>query len=540
MSASVASTARPVRLVSTIATRLVWLVPTASLFVIVAIFVPRFGVRSPSLIDDWFALTYTPTAFHQLLHGHYDAGVVDYGGRYRPTYELLSYAQWALGSRTSTLGPNLFGLARLLFFAGAVTAVTATMLRGITGRMWLIVAASITPAIVVATPGLSYNFVRFGVAEPTSFAAVALGLAAMTGAVRGVVRAPHDASLRRLVPMFIAGYAVYAFGAYMSEATAAVVVLLPALYYWVSREPGFVAGRKSGATLAGAAALIVLPIVHILWEIGRGEGGKTAGSLLGRLLDPAGATALGVVTTDVLVWPLLVVLALCISVRRALRRDRYAVLFTGMLVAGIAAAYLANLGTNGTYLSRYYLPLIVATTIVFMWLLQSVAAMSRATILASVLVVILSGRGDHAVRNWLYMDHAGATAIAFASETYATGCPVYLTNFPAERRMGLARMVDSRVQGHPGCHQANSTAFAIRWLDKSALDSPIYPQGCSTTWRMVHRQNSVELDRCDTFSHRPSVPTQDVLSETPQVVRFVPPTRWVDASALNRLAYVGP
>ena len=37
----------------------------------------------------------------------------------------------------------------------------------------------------------------------------------------------------------------------------------------------------------------------------------------------------------------------------------------------------------------------------------------------------------------------------------------------------------------------------------------------------------------------PSVPTQDVLSETVQVVRFAPPTRWIDASPLNRLAYVG-
>jgi len=316
-------------------------------------------------------------------------------------------------------------------------------------------------------------------------------------------------------------------------------VLLPALYYWVSREPGFVADRKSRAMLAGTGALILLPIVHILWEIGRGDGGKTAGSLLGRLLDPAGATALGVVTTDVLAWPLLVVLALWISARRALRKDRHAVLFTGMLVAGIAAAYLANLGTNGTYLSRYYIPLIVTTTIVLMWLLQSVATMSRATILASVLVVILSGRADHAVRDWLYMDHAGTTAIAFASEMYATGCPVYLTNFPAERRMGLARMVDAHVQGHSRCDRANPAAFAIRWLDESALDSPIYPRGCSTAWRMVRRQNSVELDRCDTFGRPPSVPTQDVLSETPQVVRFVPPTRWVDASALNRLAYVG-
>ena len=235
----------PMELTTAAASRMVWLVPAASIAVIVGIFAPRFGVGSPSLIDDWFALTYAPTAAHQLLHGHYDAGVVDYGGRYRPAYQLLSYAQWLFGSRRSTLAPTIFGLARLIFFAGAVATVTATMLRGAASRTWLIVAASITPAIVIATPGLSYNFVRFGVAEPTSFAAVAIGLAGLTAAVRRVVRAPQRVDLRRIAPTFTAGYAIYAFGAYMSEAIVAVVLFLPALYYWISREPGFVPGRRS-------------------------------------------------------------------------------------------------------------------------------------------------------------------------------------------------------------------------------------------------------------------------------------------------------
>ena len=244
-------------------------------------------------------------------------------------------------------------------------------------------------------------------------------------------------------------------------------------------------------------------------------------------------------TTDLLAWPLLVVLTLFISARRALRKDRHAVLVTGMLVAGIAAAYLANLGTNGTYLSRYYIPLIVATTIAFMWLLQSVAATPRVTILASVMLVILSGRGDVAVRRWLYMDEAGGTAIAFASEAHASRCPVYLADFPAERRMGLARMLETQPRGNLGsCNRTRHTAFEIRWLTNSALDSPAYPRGCGTAWRVVHRHNSVELDRCDLFSRNPSLPTQDILAATPRVVRLAPPTHWVDASVLNGLAYV--
>src|SRR4051794_18419746 len=96
-----------------------WAAPALAVVVALAIFAPRLAVKDPSLIDDWFAITYGPRAVHELVHGHYDTALVDYGGRYRPSYALLNYIQWSLpGSRTSTTLPNLIGLGRLFLFMG--------------------------------------------------------------------------------------------------------------------------------------------------------------------------------------------------------------------------------------------------------------------------------------------------------------------------------------------------------------------------------------------------------------------------------------
>jgi hypothetical protein len=526
-------------------TRAVWLLPALSLVVIVGIFAPRFSVNSASLVDDWFALTYAPTATHQLLHGHYDATAIDYGGRYRPSYALLGELQWMFGSRSSTLIPTIVGLVRLLFFAGAVAATVIAVLRRVASRQSLIVAASFVPAAVVATRGVSYNFVRFGIDEPTAFAALALGLVGMTVAVRNLVCARNGPVPRHSATIFVASYILYAFGAYMTEASAAVVVLLPALYYWMSREPTFVRGRRSKAILATAAVLILAPIAHVLSEIApslgqEGHGGRSLAGLVTQLVSPASSTSLGVMKTASLVWPVLIAVALAATTRRALQKDRLAVLLLGMMLSGFAFAYVANLGTSGNALSRYYIPLLVAVGIACMWLLESRQPATRTFILAFVLALVLAGRGDLVARNWLKLDHAGDKAIALASEAYASKCPVYLVDFPDERRMGLARVLEGQPERSlERCAEPDSTAYAIRWQIDSPTGVPTYPGRCKTRWRRVAQGSSVELARCSNFSPQGLIRTQDTLT-TSRVVRLVPPTHWIDASALNRLAYVNP
>jgi hypothetical protein len=521
----------------------VWLVPALSLIVMIGIFTPRFEIRSPSLVDDWFTLTYASTATHQLLHGHYDAATVDYGGRYRPSYALLGELQWTLGSKSSTLIPTIVGLARLLFFAGVAATTVVAVLRGAASRRWMIVAGSVVPMAVIATRGVSYNFVRFGVGEPTAFAAITLGLVGMTAAIQRFHAPTRSESLRTAL-LFAASYTMYGFGAYMSESCVAVVVLLPALYFWVTREPGFITTRNSNATFAVAAALILAPIAHVVSKIlpmlgGDSHGERSVAGLAGQLGRPAISTVTGIMTTADLAWPVVIAVTLVVTSRRALQKDRRAILLTGMIVSGFAAAYIANLGTSGNALSRYYIPLLVTVGVSSMWLLQSVELSTRSLILASVLVIVLAGRGDLTARGWLDLDRAGDTAIAFSSEAYSTGCPVYLVGFPEERRMGLARVVDVRLgTSLSRCTKPHGrSAYAIWWQLNTHSKSSIYPERCKTSWTPIAQRTFVELARCSDFTPTKPVRTQDALTGA-RVVRLVPPTHWIDASAVNRLAYV--
>jgi hypothetical protein len=519
----------------------VWLIPAFSLAVVVEIFIPKFGTQSPSLVDDWFQLTYAPTAVHQLIHGHYDPAVVDYGGRYRPSYALLSAVQWMFGSRNSTLGPNLVGLVRVLFFAAVVAVIVGAVLRRTASRPWLIVTASIVPTMVVAAPGVSYNFVRFGIAEPTSFAAVAIGLICMTAGIQRALQPGAMIARRGSGLMFTAGYATYLFGAYMSEACAAVVFLLPSLYYWISHEPGFVRNRRATAVLSAAAILTLLPIVHVFWEIapnlGSDHGSHSIRGMILQLVRPVGPTFSGLLTTGDLIWPLLIAVTFALSARRALRREREAILILGMILSGFAAAYIAELGMSGTTLSRYYIPLLVAIGVGFVWLLGQLHAFARSIIIATVIAFIFAGRGDLAARYWLHLDHAGDTAIVFASWANATGCPVYLVDFPDERRVGLARVLDKTRPGSlPTCQPAAKTAYAVWWRLDSETTSPATPPGCASGWHHVTAPGSVELLRCPSFSSEVSFPIQDTRTRT-RMVRLAPPRHWINASVLNQLAY---
>jgi hypothetical protein len=529
----------------TAARRAVWLIPALCFALVAAIYAPRFDVHSPSLVDDWFALTYAQTATHQLLTGHYNTAIVDYGGRYRPTYALLADLQWMFGSRNSTLVPTIIGLGRLLFFFASVAITVIAVLRGIANRPFLIAGASLVPTSVIATRGISYNFVRFGVDEPTAFAAIAIGLVGMTAGMRDLTGAKRRTARWRSAAVFAPSYLVYAFGAYMTEASAAVVVLLPPLYYWLSRDPVFARSRRSTILLAGAAIVILAPIAHVLFEVlpnlGRGsQGGRTVTGFLGWLLNPAVSTVVGISTTASLVWPALIAVALVSTGRGAIRRDRHAVLLLGMVVSGFAFAYLANLGTSGNSLSRYYIPLLVAAGIASVWRIASLRPAPQSLILAFMTALVLAGRGDVVAQDWLRLDQAGDAAIALASQANSTQCPVYLVDFPDERRMGLARVLQDKSRGSlVRCSESNPTAYAVKWTLATPMSSPEYPTRCKAHWQLVARDSSVDLARCSNFSPPAVIRNQDTLSGA-RFVHLVPPSSWIDASVLNRLAYVDP
>jgi hypothetical protein len=516
--------------------RLAWLLPVAACLVAVAIVAPRFAITSPSLVDDWFQLTYAPVAMHEILHGHFDSAAVDYAGRYRPSFYVLSYAQWPLvGSRTSTTGPTLVALARLFLFIGAVAALTVFFVREYATRKWLLGMAGSVPLLGITTPGMVPNFVRFGVAEPTSFAAIARSLCAITIAVRRLV-AGSDKRTRTLL-LFAGGYLLYLFGVYMWEASAAVLLVLPAIYFWLARDPQLRIGRLwATKTIVTTAVLLVLPLVHILLEVHSALGGGGSSSL-GELPAKLGSSAAGTLWGTIFGlksfnWAVLFVVVVVYCVRRARGGDRHAVLCVGMLAAGLLAAYLSYLGGGG--LSRYYVPWLVAVGVAGAWAtMQLDDGGRRLFVLAAMAVVTLIGRPDAYLQSWVEGDRAGSDAISLASSAYATGCRVYLVGFPGERRIGLARLLRNPTAPatRAPCQQGARPAFAVTW--GSSTTAPLV--GCRTNWRAATQRRHVTLFRCADFHPRSSIPTQDIDLEAPvDVVRLVKPSHFVPASALHK------
>jgi hypothetical protein len=475
---------------------------------------------------------------HDILHGHFDSAAVDYAGRYRPSFYVLSYLQWPLvGSRTSTTGPTLVALARLFLFIGAVAALTVFFLREYATRKWLLVMAGSVPLLVIATPGMVYNFARFGVAEPTSFAAIALSLCAITVAVRRLVSGSDKRS--RAVLLFGGGYLLYLFGVYMWEASAAVVLVFPAIYFWLARDPQLRVGRLwATKTIVATAVLLVVPLVHMLLHVhsALGRGGAGGGSSLGELAAKLGSSAAGTLWTifglKSFNWAVVFVVVVVYCVRRAWGGDRHAVLCVSMLAAGLLAAYLSYLVGGG--LSRYYVPWLVAVAVAGAWAtMQLHDGGRRLFILAAMAVVTVIGRPDAYLQSWVDGDRAGSDAISLASSAYATGCRVYLVGFPGERRIGLARLLRNPTGPaiRATCRQGSRPAFALTW--GSATTALL--AGCRTNWRAAERGRQVRLFRCANFQPRSNIPTQDIDLEAPvQVVRLVKPSHFVPASALHK------
>ena len=425
-------------------------------------------------MDDWFAISYSPPAVHELLHGHYVTSLVDYGGRYRPAYAVLTYFQWiVLGDHGhSTALPTLFGLARLLFFMAVAAAMTMLLLRGKTSKVQAAVWASLASVVIVWTPGIATNFVRFGVAEPTGLAFVALSLLVMAPAIRSLA---FDEGGRLRVGQLLrlmGGYVLYLLGVYMWEALVAVIVVLPALYFWMRQGP-----RRQGTSrrvwwvIGAAAVLLTAPLVHITAEVlvnGHLDASSAAAgrhgllpALLGGVLPTLGGALTRPQSLLCCALPFYVIPR---CTRAARQGDRTALICLATLGAGLLAAYISYAGSDN--LSRYYIPWIAALVVTGAWSLStspnrkelSLAALA----LASLTVVV--GRTDLQIANWINLDRIGSSAITVVGDASATGCRVYLVGFPPERAVGVARLIPSAVQSPlSACSRGSSRALAVRW-----------------------------------------------------------------------------
>jgi hypothetical protein len=363
---------------------------------------PRWSIGGPSLVDDWAAEARSP---HQV--GSVVRLFSVYAARFRPGWIGWSYVQWhTLGAPAHMLGPNAWGVLRLLVFIGGVSLLTTLLLRAgrEPGRRWRVAAAALlTPLLVLTTPKIGVDFARFGPQEPLQVGCLCLGAAFLVLGVRVLVAkgSPHRG---RATACLVTGCVLWVVGVYQKESSVAVLALVPFLY-WPYRERVRQLLRRldPGRRLAlGAVSVVVLlPLVHVAVEVALIA--RRGPLVYGAQVDSGGGAVRK--TSDFVSQMssntgsrvgLLLLAALAAGVAASLLRRRPDWVLCGLLAA--AVAFLAFSAQTDQAAGRYYIPSLTLTAIGLAIMLVRLHERSSVVILAA--VAILVGVTAEQLRFW--------------------------------------------------------------------------------------------------------------------------------------------
>jgi len=487
----------------------------------------RFRLTAPSLVDDWYAVTYSPASIHALLHGHYLSSGLDFSGRYRPAYSAVwSYAQWHLLGSPSPALAAAWGVLRVAFFVLASWLLTTWL----AGRDWNARRAVLwlAPFAVALTPAIAVDLARFGPGEPMMVAGLIVGLAIIARGAQALLRDDLDRRGRRFaVPTIAAGYLVYLLGVYTKETSFCLLAFAPFLLTWLGPTVRTaLQSRKTRLLSLGLGVLIVAPLVHV--------GARLAFAVLGgadpypnprygltsRLFSAGLSPLLGEPgALGTWMWFFFAPAAVFVALIVASRRQRDAWLLFGILVTGFLMSSIALV--RGPTPSWYYVPWLVAVAAVGIRMLSS-APIGVHIGLAVLLLVLAGVRTRPALTEWSRSEHSGATAITLSKSVIAADCPLYVANFDIEQRVAiplLFRFVP--VRPIPACGKASTPAYAVSWrADPLPADFAVRCQG---GWQVLSREDEVSMLRCRSL--QPGVvPDQNAASGEPlvTVVRIRP------------------
>jgi hypothetical membrane protein len=491
--------------------------PFAALTLVLWVDGPRFALSAPSLIDDWFGITYGRKAFASLVHALSPS--VDYAGRFRPAYTAVwDYAQWHLLGHPSMAAAAPFGFLRIVGFFAAIF-ILAVWVSGESFRtarpvLWL------APFAVALTPKIAVDVARYGPAEPLMVTGLILGLALIVVGAQRLARSTSKKQLAFGALLLLAGYAVYLFGVYIKEASVCLAVFVPFFVRWLFEER---LATVAPATRRRAAALLGLvlsaPLIHVAVEvmIGVAAGNRpypTPPLSLWTKIFATGLTPLlgqpGVLGT--FFWFFAVPATLVAAVSRVRRRVPGAWRTVALLVTGwsMSAFELAQGETH----SRYYVAWLVAVAAVGARVLSGTH--HRIRLCAAVATVALLPLPAHnAIAAWVRSEQSGTAAVNLSASVLNANCRLFLAGFDVERRVAIPRLLTfAKARPLPTCRAASPVAYALTWVGSGI--PPLLARDCRTHWQLVTATRHVNLYRCGTLAPT-RVPDQDAASGRPEV-----------------------
>ncbi len=427
---------------------------------------PRFAIDTPSLVDDWSAIADS---------GGQLADVVRLANpeeqRFRPGWILWNYLQWhTLDAPEGMVGPNLWGVLRLLVLVAGLSLATLLMLPRPRGRWHGVLQACLAglPALLVVTvPKFARDLAAFGPQEPLLVGALALGGSLLVLAARPILDLERPLNRWPVAALGAVGSILWIVGAYQKETSLAVLPLVAAVLFVARGRLAswhrLGAGRR--AALAAMGAAVVLPFVHILVEsvriVLRGDlvydaevgGGLGAARGLGDLYDWAHEALPGT-------WRLLAFAAIVLTVIVAVVRRRVDVLAVATLASGVVALGLA--GQSGVVNSRYYIP----TFALFMVaLVLSIARLPAPAQLVSLLVAVfvaLPPPGTRAeVELWADEEQDRSALVLSIAGLYESGCTVATAGLGLEAEQALPVLLRIESQQAPGNCESGVTYLVV-------------------------------------------------------------------------------
>jgi hypothetical protein len=405
---------------------------------------PRFELDTPSVVDDWYGIALVPEQLREVARlGNPELE------RYRPGWIAWQALQWhTLDAPDGMVGPNLWGVLRVVILVAGLTLMTAVMLprpRTAWGAVLYAAVAAIPAFVVVVAPKLAVDLARFGPQEPVLVGGMALGGSLLVLAARPLLDPARPVPRLRTAALVVAGAVFWALGTYQKETALAVIPLLAAV---------LLAGRKriSGwgelsarrrASLVAVGGLVALPLLHVAVEslriLHRGD----------LIYDAEVDSGRGILNGVELLWdwrdealPLagrwLAVVALALTVLVLVLRRKIDFLALGALATGALALTLA--GQSGVVATRYYIPSYALFAVAFALSLARLPTPFQVAGLAAVVLAFtpLAPAQDE-VRVWVDEEAREGAVIRAVSED--RGCTIAADGLDLERKFALPVLV---------------------------------------------------------------------------------------------------
>ena len=410
---------------------------------------PRFAIDTPSLVDDWSAISKSPDQLRAVAR--LENPEVE---RFRPGWIVWNYLQWhTFGTRHGLLAPNAWNVAlRIVVLVAGLCLLTALALPPPRDRPEALLGACLAgvPALLAVTvPKFGVDLARFGPQEPLLVGGMALGGALLVMVGRSLLEVERRARMWGLGVLAAFGCVLWVLGVYQKETSLAALPLV-ASALWAGRARFASWGRLSGwrrVALASLGLVAAIPLMHVALEtsriVVRGDlvygaevsGGQGVIDGLGELYDWSHEVL-------PLAARLVMIAALGLTVLVAVLRRRVDVVAVGALAS--AALSLVLTAQSGTVATRYYMPAFALCAIALVLgiaglprpapvlALAAIALFEGAAVLAVSLpyVPVPGGRGE--VRAWVDREQQDGRLVRSVAGLQASGCTISIAGLGSE------------------------------------------------------------------------------------------------------------